>query len=655
MFALYGLQARDEALTVELWQSMLHPEDRRNNELTFQKALAHRDDYDNVFRIIWGDGSIHHIRAAGKVSRNEQGAPVRMTGTSIDITESERLKAEIAEQHELLTVTLASIGDGVITTDADGDVTWMNPVAEQMTGWSVSESVGQQIDQVFNIVDEETRTRAENPLHACMSGSRTVGLANNTVLTSRIGIEYGIADSAAPIHNSKNELLGMVLVFHDVTEQRRLTGEMSYRASHDALTGLINRIEFDSRLRRMLKKAQADGTSGALLYIDLDQFKIVNDTCGHAVGDQLLQQVAKLLCGVIRTTDTLARLGGDEFAVLLEDCTNVQAGRLAQRICESIGNFRFIHDGQRFRIGASIGLVHVDDRWSSVSAIQQAADSSCYAAKEAGRNRVHLWYDTDESILSRKTQMKWTTRLESALDENRFVLFFQRIEPLNGRPTGVHAEILLRMVDSDGSLVSPGAFMPAAERFHLASRIDRLVLRKAINWMTQTPALGAIDTLSINFSGQSVGDRSFHQWALNELETAGLDICRKLCIEITETAAVTNFADASTFIEQVHLRGVRVALDDFGAGAASFGYLKTLSVDIIKIDGQFIRNLATDPLDAAAVRCFVDVARVMGLKTVAEFVEDPTVRDLLRDMNVDFGQGFLLHRPESLDLFVDSG
>jgi diguanylate cyclase (GGDEF)-like protein len=488
-------------------------------------------------------------------------------------------------------------------------------------------------------------------VEVCLSEGTVIGLANHTLLLSRDGIEYGIEDSAAPIRNEKGDVLGVVLVFHDVSEQRRLSGEMSYRASHDTLTGLVNRAEFETRLRWMLHMARADHSENALLYIDLDEFKIINDTCGHAAGDQVLRQVAKLLGEVVRASDTLARLGGDEFAIILDHCSAKQALVLGQRICDHMESFRFMHEDRRFRIGASIGLVPVDDRWSSTEAIMQAADGSCYAAKEAGRNRVHCWFDGDRTMHARRGEMQWTSRLEQALEENRFLLFAQRITPLDHRHEGIHAEVLLRLLERDGSLVGPGAFLPAAERYHLASRIDRWVLQRALTWMQGLPApvQGVVDTICVNLSGQSVGDRAFHAWAFELLTEAGARTRSRLCLEITETAAITNLTDAAQFVGKMRALGVRVALDDFGSGAASFGYLKTLAVDFLKIDGQFIRNLINDRLDEAAVRCFADVARVAGLRTVAECVENDEILSQLRAMGINFAQGYVFHRPSPID------
>ncbi|MDY7576657.1 PAS domain-containing protein [Actimicrobium sp. CCI2.3] len=649
MYSLYGLPEGLGTDAYELWARHLHPADQIRAQLEFKSSLKSDADFRSEYRVIWSDGSVHFLRFAGSFMRDAAGQALRMVGVNWDVTPLRELANQLVEQHELLRVTLQSIGDAVITTDAHSQVTWLNPVAERMTGWLSGEALGRPLTQVFHIVNEETRLPTENPVATCLAQGKIVGLANHTVLISRNGDEFGIEDSAAPIRNPGGDVLGVVLVFHDVTEQRRLSGEMSYRATHDALTGLVNRAEFETRLRRTLDKAHEEHSEHALLYIDLDEFKLVNDACGHFVGDQLLQQMAKLLSEAVRVCDTLARLGGDEFAVILEHCSSDQAQRVAQQICDRMEQFRFLHGERRFRIGASIGLVPVDNRWASTAAVMQAADTSCYAAKEAGRNRVHPWFDTDQAMHARHGEMQWATRLEQALDEDRFVLYAQRIEALSEGSTGLHAEVLIRLLNSDGSLIQPGAFLPAAERFHMATRIDRWVLKRAVQQIQAMPDVTALDTLCINLSGQSVGDRAFHQHAISALTEAGNAVCRRICLEITETAAVTNMADAAIFIEQVRALGARVALDDFGAGASSFGYLKTLKIDLLKIDGSFIRDVIDDPLDAAAVRCFVDVARVMGVKTVAEFVDRPEVLAHVREIGIDYAQGFLLHRPEPIE------
>jgi EAL domain-containing protein (putative c-di-GMP-specific phosphodiesterase class I) len=364
----------------------------------------------------------------------------------------------------------------------------------------------------------------------------------------------------------------------------------------------------------------------------------------------LLQQFSKLLADTLRSRDILARLGGDEFAAILEYCTEQHALSVAQKICDRMEVYRFEHDGKRFRVGTSIGLVPVDARWSGKAAILQAADTCCYAAKEAGRNRVQVWLDTDHALRERHGEMQWTTRIEQALDEDRFELFGQRIVPLGAQEPGLHAEVLLRLRDPDGSLIPPGAFMPAAERFHLMTRIDRWVLKAVLAWLHLHAE--QVHRLSMNLSGQSLGDRAFHRQAVEQLSALPASTLSRLCLEITETAAITNLADAGLFIEQVRALGVQVALDDFGAGMSSFGYLKSLPVNTLKIDGQFVKGLLGDALDHAAVRSFVEVARLVNMDTVAEFVETQAIHDELRRLGVTHAQGYLLHRPEPLEALL---
>lgn len=557
-----------------------------------------------------------------------------------------RLQRDLADSYELVRVTLDSIGDAVITTDPEGRVQWLNPVAEAMTGWSKDEARSRPLVEVFNIVHAESRQPNVNPVAICLTQARSVGLQSHSTLISRSGAEFGIEDSTSPIRNAEGQILGAVLVFHDVTEQRRLTHEMSHRAAHDALTGLVNRAEFEARLSRLLAGLTLEGTAHVLMFIDLDEFKVVNDACGHSAGDQLLRQVSVLLQGCTRGRDTVARLGGDEFGVLLENCGIEQGQMIAQKICDQIEHYRFVHDDRRYRIGTSIGVVPVDLRWANSAAVMQAADTCCYAAKDAGRHRVHLWVESDSALQVRQAEMRWVNRLEAAMDENRFALLAQHVEPLAGPSELLHCEVLLRLVDDDGGLILPSAFLPSAERFHLASRVDRWVVRAVFAHLEAAETLmDRIGTLSVNLSGQSLGDHAFQRELIRMLRTAAFDV-RKLCFEITETAVIAHLGDAKPFIEEVRSLGVRIALDDFGAGASSFSFLRMLPVDYIKIDGQFITGLLNDPLNNAAVRCICEVAKVVGVKTIAEFVEHAEIRESLRAIGVDLAQGYFIHRPE---------
>jgi diguanylate cyclase (GGDEF)-like protein/PAS domain S-box-containing protein len=597
------------------------------------------------------DGTLIDISVTLSPVRDATGRIVAVSKVARDITARKRSDRELAEHHELMRVTLDSIGDAVITTDPQGIIQWMNPVAARLTGWLAAEAVGHPFDQVLRMIVEETRELAPDLLLTLRAPPAPQGsaerLPGQRLLLSRDGSERQIEDSIAPIRDGKGTMLGAVLVFRDVSEQRRLSREVTWRATRDGLTGLLNRFEFELRLKDALVAARQDNVAHALMYIDLDQFKLVNDACGHAAGDQLLREVTAVFQGVARQHDTLARLGGDEFGLLMQHCTLIQARRVAEQLCDRMEQFRFIHDGHRFRIGASIGLLQVDRRWDDASAVLQAADTACYAAKEAGRNRVHEWFDTDRLIRQRHGEMQWVTRLGQALDERRFELYGQRIVPLRGEVPGLHFEVLLRLVEVDGSVITPAAFLPAAERFNMASRIDQWVVREVLAWLDRQDP-DRIGTVAINLSGQSIGDRAFHRVATELISRLQFDPA-KLCFEITETAAITHMGDAAEFIRNVRQLGVRVALDDFGAGASSFGYLKMLPVDFLKIDGQFIRDLLHDRLDHTAVRCFRDVASVSGIRTIAECVETPEILAELRTIGIDFAQGFLIHRPQALD------
>ncbi len=612
------------------------------------KLAKGKRDYEFEYRIILPNQDVRYLRCVGKVSLDEYQKPIRILGIHWDITELRELSNKHAQEHELLRVTLMSIADAVITTDENNCIEWMNPVAERLTGWQVDEARKRNLLQVFHVIDEKTRLPEKEPLTVNDVKSNTLSKRSQKTLLSRNGEEFGITYSASPIRNNQGRVLGAVVVFHDETEQRRLNGEMNYRASHDSLTGLVNRSEFESRFKRLLSQSRRDESKHVLLYIDLDQFKLVNDACGHAVGDQLLQRVSRLLKDSIRKRDTLARLGGDEFGILLENCLPENAQRIAQQICDKMEEFRFSHDERRFRIGASIGLVPIDSRWASDVAALQAADTACYAAKEAGRNRVYAWFDTDSTMRARKVEMQWATRIEKALDEDGFVLHGQRIESLQAPHGRLHLEVLLRMLDSDGNTIAPFAFLPAAERFQLASRIDRWVLRNSIAWLLSLPYPCLVESMAINVSGQSMCDTTFHQSAVEILQALTPDICQRICLEITETSVMTNLREAEIFIGKVRKLGVKVALDDFGAGASSFSYLKKLNVDVLKIDGHFIKQLIEDPLSEAAVRCFIDVAKLMNLQTVAEFVDRPDVLEKITAMGVNYAQGFLMHKPEPL-------
>ncbi|RZL36306.1 MAG: EAL domain-containing protein, partial [Rubrivivax sp.] len=449
-------------------------------------------------------------------------------------------------------------------------------------------------------------------------------------------------------------VFGTVLVFRDVTQQRRQFDEISWRAMHDGLTGLANRVEFGQRLARTFERARRDGSQHAVLALDLDRFKAINDHCGHAAGDEVLCEVAKRLEAGVRGRDTVARLGGDEFAALLENCSLDEALHVAQKLCDALDRYRYLHGEQSFRIGASIGVAPLDTRWPDAETALREADACCILAKEQGRNRVLVWTPDDAAVRAQQSEQGWATRLQQALDQDRLELDLQRVLPADGSAgAGLHGELLLRLREPDGDRLLPGVFMPAAERFHVAPRLDRWALRQAVA-LLQRDAGPEIASLSLNLSGLTLQDAAFQQEARELLLQLGPQRAASLCLEIAETAVITRLPDAARFIGQMRSLGARIALDDFGAAAATFGYLKGLPVDVLKIDGQCVRGLLSDPLDQVAMRSFVDVARTLGLKTVAKCVETPELLEALAGFGIDEVQGFALHRPEPVAGVLDT-
>jgi diguanylate cyclase (GGDEF)-like protein/PAS domain S-box-containing protein len=558
---------------------------------------------------------------------------------------SRRTERALAREKERAEVTLHSIGEGVITTDGAGRVVYLNPAAEQLTGWSAAEAAGRPLAQVYRALHEETRAPVEHPaVNGALEGP-AVGLHRHALLASRDGREFTIEDSAAPIRSGGPDGGGAVVVFRDVTDARELARQLSWQASHDPLTGLTNRREFEIILQQLLDSACALGKTHALLYLDLDQFKLVNDTCGHAAGDELLRQLAALLQAEIRGSDTLARLGGDEFGVLLDGCPPDQAERIAQELRAAIEDYRLVWQDKSFRVLASIGLVMLDAASGGVHELLAAADAACYMAKERGRNRVWVHAEGDLDLARRQGEMQWIARLHTALEEDRFALYFQAIRPLGAEGLPELRELLLRLVDENGRVVMPMTFIPAAERYGLMPQIDRWVVARVIARLAAEPAGGPLYT--VNLSSQSLGDDHFLGYVVERLEQAGLDPAR-LCFEITETAAIANWARARRFVTVLRGLGCRFALDDFGSGLSSFAYLKNLPVDYIKIDGAFVRGMAADPMDRAVVETIHRIAHVAGVRTVAEAVEEETMLSRLRDLGVDYAQGYALHRPEPL-------
>ena len=562
-----------------------------------------------------------------------------------DITARRAMEESLRLEKERLRVTLHAIGDAVVATDADGLVTYLNPVAERLLGVASADMLGQPHEDVVRTADAETRRMSRSPVATALAGNATVQVGGECTLLRPDGTFLAIEGSAAPIPGANDRPAGVVLVFQDVTEARALVRRMAYDASHDELTGLVNRRAFEEQVRAAL--AEGADTAHAVLYIDLDQFKVVNDTCGHGAGDQLLRRIAGELRGRVRAHDTLARLGGDEFAVLLRECPLDAAIRIADALRRTVETFRFAWGDRAFAVGASIGVVACTGG-QSLADVLSAADSACYIAKEKGRNRVHVHRPDDADVVQRTGEMQWASRLASALEQGRFALYGQRIVPVRGDGDGDvdHLEVLLRLREDDGRIVPPMAFLPAAERYGLMPGIDRWVVEHALASLARAGASPAT-RLSINLSGHTLSDEGFAGFVEAAFARHGVGY-ERVCFEITETAAIASLAHAERFIRWFREQGGRFSLDDFGSGLSSFAYLKRLPVDFLKIDGAFVRSLLDDSADEAMVSAVNHVGHVMGLKTVAEFVESEDILRRLQALGVDFAQGYGIHRPEPL-------
>ncbi len=453
-----------------------------------------------------------------------------------------------------------------------------------------------------------------------------------------------------PVFDERGVFTGYRGTGLDVTEAHNLAQELAHQASHDALTGLVNRREFERRLQRLLETAKAEKTENALCYLDLDEFKVVNDTCGHISGDQLLCQLGESLKNQMRVRDTLARLGGDEFGVLLEHCPLQQAELVAEKLRETVGNFRFQCEGKSFHVGVSIGLVPITEGSGNMAEVTRAADAACFAAKDQGRNRVHIYHEEDVELAKRHGEMAWVARINQALAENRFRLYVQPIVPVSPDDSeSLHYEVLLRMEDEEGQIVPPGAFLPAAERYNLSTKIDRWVIGAVFEWLANHPQqLERTRSCAINLSGASLTDHEILATVARELEKWNIPP-GKICFEVTETAAIANLAKAALFILTLKELGCRFALDDFGSGLSSFTYLKNLPVDYLKIDGAFVKNMIDDPVDSAMVKTINEIGKVMSKQTIAEFVENEAIREKLQEIGVDYAQGYGIGRPHPID------
>jgi diguanylate cyclase (GGDEF)-like protein/PAS domain S-box-containing protein len=602
--------------------------------LTQQMQTVLLDEYDNVL----SHGNTYKTLLYGL-------SIALLAYTAFILIKLKNNSRELSREKDQALVTLQSIADGVITTDSNGLVQFINPVGEKLTGWLTSEAKGKHLSEVFKLHDEVTEHPIEGLVERCISENCQISSSEANSLYNKEGSRTPVQESVSPIKNEDEELTGTIIVFRDVSHTLELSRKLAYQASHDSLTGVINRRAFDRRLQQAITSAKLNGYQHALLYLDLDQFKIVNDTCGHDAGDHLLIEVTTMLKKKLREKDTLARLGGDEFGILLDTCHLECAETFAKEILYEFKQFRFTWQGIHFQLGTSIGIVQIHKDTESIVSLLSAADMACYVSKDMGRNRFHIFHNKDKELMRRHGEMQWVSRLTHAFKEGRFTLYRQPVMPLSEQITrNKHYELLLRLRDGDNGLVLPGAFIPAAERYNFMPILDRWVIRTAFEKCFQ---FHNNDRYAINLSGTSLNSDTLLQFIKREMRRTPIPP-QNICFEITETAAIDNLLKAAKLIRELKQYGFKFALDDFGKGLSSYSYLSNLPVDYLKIDGDFVKKLSSNPVNYEIIKSVNHIGHLMGMKTIAECVEnDQTLRDL-RNIGIDYGQGISLGEPQPL-------
>ncbi len=593
------------------------------------------------------DGRPHRVEFAF-TRINYEGQPAVLVA-AVEI-EPRVAAAPAARSHANAWGALDSLAEGVLTTDVEGRIVYVNEAGRHLIGKQMAEILGRTVPQVIELVDEGDRKSLGDPVRQALATGSRVNVGRRGMLIHANGDgERSIEMTVSPMRDAGGEIAGAVVALRDVSDIRGLTRAMTYQASHDALTGLVNRREFERRLEEALEAAHGGGRH-VLCYLDLDRFKAVNDECGHVAGDGMLREVAGIIKEAVRDSDTVGRLGGDEFGILLVGCPLEKARQIADDVVRAVNDHRFVWKDKIFSVGVSVGLVEVTHESTSIEDIIGAADSACYVAKNQG-SHVHVYSAKDEAAARHRGEIVWLQLLQSALKDNRFELHAQPIVAIDvGSVGGPGLEVLLRLKDDAGTPVAPSEFMRAAERYRLMPMIDRWVVQTALTALGRgVIRLAPGRTLCINLSFQTLGDASFLEFVVDTLDRTGVAPDR-LCFEVTENSVITNIEHARRFIGVLHGMGCRFALDDFGRGLSSFANLKNLSLDYLKIDGYFIRNLASDSVNQAMVTAMIKLARSLNFQVIAEQVEDLSALDSARRIGVDFVQGYQVGRPQPLSL-----
>ncbi|MFK7816248.1 MAG: EAL domain-containing protein [Gammaproteobacteria bacterium] len=659
MYELLGLKVDECEIGLSQLQRLIHPDDRdifanawailiteKGKQLLLEARIAVKKQGYRWF-VIRGTADYDYTGNAKKV-----------VGSISDIHLQKQAQVQLADEKDKVVATLRSIVDAVITTNERGEVQYINQAAARFLNCSEEMGKGKHIEKIIDLYEEESEKKIENPILSCLSGRQKKNQKLNADIVTKEGTKYTVQLMVTPLISQTGKLYGAVTVMNDVTNLRLMARRLRYQASHDSLTSLINRSEFERNVRKAILSAKTKGKKSSLIYLDLDRFKMVNDLYGHAAGDELLIQFSNLVKSKLRGSDILARLGGDEFALLLSNCTLSEAEEKASEILQAIQEYKFIWEQKSFNVEASIGVAEINQKCFDLSYVLSAVDSACYLAKESGRNCVRVFREGDEDINRRRGQERWLQRFDKALNEGRLVVTAQSIINIKANKDSLvdknGFEILIRMQDDSGRLVPPNAFLPAVERYNRAPKLDRWILDKVLMLLSENRnVLSQIDKCSINLSGQSLASEGFLPFIMAKLKEYEVQPS-KICFEITETAAIANLDQATSFVQSLKDLGCYFALDDFGSGLSSFAYLKTLPVDFLKIDGMFVKDIHNDNVSRAMVKAINEMGHVLGKQTIAEYVENEEILNILKDIGVDFAQGYHAGRPEPILEFFES-
>jgi diguanylate cyclase (GGDEF)-like protein/PAS domain S-box-containing protein len=628
--------------TVDAGLSYFLPESREILSLALDQAINNGENYDLELQTFTTKGRKIDVRTTCRVTQLN-GKTIKLTGIFQDISDRKQIESKLAKSEERLALAIKGSQDGLWDWDLLNDTVYFSPRWKSMLGYEEHE-----IQDSFL---EWQKLLHPDDLESALSkveyfiNNKSDKYESEFRMQHKGGHYIYILSRAFAVEGSDGKITRFVGTHVDITERKKAEEKLNYQSSHDALTGLVNRREFERRMDQLLIDAKENSQSHALCYMDLDQFKVVNDTCGHIAGDEMLKQISMVLHKVVRNSDTLARLGGDEFGILLANCSLDDALRLVNAIQTEIKDYLLIFNNHSFRVSASIGLVPITAKTVNSIELLKDADAACYMAKDSGRNRVHIKCETDEDLVKWHSETLWVNRIEKALDENRFCLYAQSIVPLN-TCKDIHYELLIRMIDEQGDIIPPGSFLPAAERYNLMSKLDQWVVENAFQAVAKNPDFRRkLSFICINLSGQSLANDHFLDFVIQQIHDYRIK-GENICFEITETAAISNLLKADKFICKLRQFGCHFALDDFGSGLSSFGYLKSLPVNFLKIDGMFVKDMVKDPIDRAMVKSINDIGHVMGMQTIAAFVENDEIKRMLTEMNIDYAQGYGIHIPE---------